>query len=306
MPTRRELLKTAGLASLAMTLPRPSIAAALVEQTFTFRFCLNTSTISGQNPGLFGYLDIASRAGYDGVELWVRDVEEWQKQGKSLAALKKKISDCKLSVENAIGFAQWMVPDESLRKAGMQQMKNEMEMMAELGCIRIAAPPSGVKPESMPDLFKVASRYKELIDLGRKTGVMPQLEFWGASGTLYHLGQALMVTAAANDPDVHILADVFHMYRGDSGFESLKMLNGNLIEIFHVNDFVSSIPREQQKDSDRVYPGDGAAPWKLILSELKRMGGSKVLSVELFNETYWKEDALKVAVTALKKMQQLI
>jgi 2-keto-myo-inositol isomerase len=306
MSTRRELLKTAGLASLAMTFPLSSIAAAGEKQSSPFRFCLNTSTISGQNPGLAGYLEIASRAGYDGIELWVRDVEAWLDQGNTLLSLKKKIDDCKLTVENAIGFAPWMVPNEVQRKAGMQQMKKEMEMMAVLGCKRIAAPPSGVKPGGMPDLFTVGAWYKELIDLGRSTGVMPQLEFWGASGTLFHIGQALMIASAANDPDVHILADVFHMYRGDSGYESLKMLRGNMIEIFHMNDFVSSIPREQQKDSDRVYPGDGAAPWRLILSELKRMGGTKVLSIELFNETYWKEDALTVAVTALKKMQQLI
>jgi sugar phosphate isomerase/epimerase len=306
MSTRRELLKTAGMAALAMTLPLPTAAAEEMKKASPFRFCLNTSTISGQKPGLAGYLEIASRAGYDGIELWVRDVEAWQQQGNSLASLKKKIADCKLTVENAIGFAPWMVPDEAQRKSGMQQMKKEMEMMAVLGCKRMAAPPSGVNPETMPDLLSAGAWYKELIDLGRSTGVMPQLEFWGASGTLFHLGQALMIASAANDPDVHILADVFHMYRGGSGYESLKMLNGNLIEIFHMNDFISSIPREQQKDSDRVYPGDGAAPWKLILSELRRMGGTKVLSIELFNETYWKEDALKVAVTALKKMQQLV
>jgi sugar phosphate isomerase/epimerase len=304
MSTRRELLKTAGMAALAMTLP--AVAANEKKQASPFRFCLNTSTISGQNPGLAGYLEIASRAGYDGVELWVRDVEDWQKQGKSLGSLKRKIDDCKLTVENAIGFAPWMIADETQRKAGMQQMKKEMEMMAELGCKRIAGPPFGVKPESMPDLFLAGVWYKELIDLGRKTRVMPQLEFWGASGTLFHLGQALMIASAANDPDVHILADVYHMFRGGSGFEGLKMLNGNLIEIFHMNDYIPSIPREQQKDSDRVYPGDGAAPWDLILPELKRMGGVKVLSVELFNEAYWKEDALKVSTTALNKLQNLI
>jgi len=36
------------------------------------------------------------------------------------------------------------------------------------------------------------------------------------------------------------------------------------------------------------------------------MGGTKVLSLELFNETYWKQDALQVAKTGLQKMKLLV
>ena len=57
--------------------------------------------------------------------------------------------------------------------------------------------------------------------------------------------------------------------------------------------------------SDRVYPGDGAAPMNQILTDLKNMGGTKVLSLELFNETYWKHDPLLVAKTGLAKMKEL-
>jgi sugar phosphate isomerase/epimerase len=84
------------------------------------------------------------------------------------------------------------------------------------------------------------------------------------------------------------------------------MLNGNLIEIFHMNDFVDSIPREKQEDKDRVYPGDGAAPMKKIIADLKSIGGNKVLSLELFNQNYWKEDALSVAIRGLDKMKRLV
>ena len=84
------------------------------------------------------------------------------------------------------------------------------------------------------------------------------------------------------------------------------MLRGNVLEIFHMNDFVASIPREKQNDKDRVYPGDGAAPILQILTDLKNMGGTKVLSLELFNEEYWKEDPLKVAITGLTKMKNLV
>jgi hypothetical protein len=36
------------------------------------------------------------------------------------------------------------------------------------------------------------------------------------------------------------------------------------------------------------------------------MGGNKVLSLELFNQDYWKQDALTVAKTGLEKMRKLV
>jgi len=84
------------------------------------------------------------------------------------------------------------------------------------------------------------------------------------------------------------------------------MVNGKLIDVIHMNDYPSSKPVSQQTDSDRVYPGDGAAPLKQILTDLKAMGGTKVLSLELFNKTYWGQDALTVAQTGLNKMKAVV
>jgi sugar phosphate isomerase/epimerase len=271
-----------------------------------FKYCLNTSTLRGQNPGLKNTIDIAAKAGFDSLELWVMDVKAYKDGGGSMRGLKKFIDDSKVTIEDAIGFAPWMVGDEQQRKVGFQQMKDEMELMAELGCKRIAAPSSGVVENAPLDLLIVGQRYKNLIDLGRQTGVMPQLEFWGSSPVFYHFGQALMAAAAANDPDVKILPDVYHLFRGGSGFDCLKMVAGNLIDVIHMNDYPDNIPREKQNDSDRVYPGDGAAPFKQILADLVNMGGTKVLSLELFNEKYWKNDPLEVAKTGLEKMRKVV
>jgi sugar phosphate isomerase/epimerase len=135
---------------------------------------------------------------------------------------------------------------------------------------------------------------------------MPQLEFWGSSPVLYQMGQVLMMAAVANDPDARILPDIYHLFRGGSGFENLKMLSGNFIEVFHMNDFPGSKPREEQNDADRLYPGDGAAPLKQILTDLKQGGGTTVLSLELFNREYWEQDPLVVAQTGLQKMKQAV
>lgn len=157
------------------------------------------------------------------MELWVNDIKDYLKQGNSIQSLAKLTAEKSLTMENAISFTAWMVDDDTQRKAGLAQLEEEMKMIAALGCHRIAAPPAGVKKEQPLDFQKAGTRYRDILTMGRKYNVIPQLEFWGASGTLYNLGQALAIAAAANDPDARILPDVYHLFRGGSGFDGLKI-----------------------------------------------------------------------------------
>lgn len=301
---RRDALKAASVTTGLALLGPVGFSKDKKKQSDKFKFSLNTSTISGQKLGVKKYIEIASRAGYDCMELWLPDIKVYLEDGGTLPALKKYLDDSKMPVVNAIGFPAWMVDDEEKRNAGFKQMKEEMEIMAALGCPRIAAPSAGIGPTEQLDMFVVGERFAKLIDLGKQTGVTPQLEFWGAS-RFFHIGQALMASAVSNNSGARILADVYHLFRGNSGFDSLKMIDGSMIEVFHMNDYPASIPREQQQDKDRIYPGDGAAPLKQILSDLKNMKGPKILSLELFNREYWLQDPLQVAKTGLEKMKKV-
>ena len=88
--SRRKAITALGLGSAAMALPLSSFARQESPTPSTFRYCLNTSTISGQNPGLLKYIDIAANAGYDGIELWVRDVESHLESGGSAECVKQR------------------------------------------------------------------------------------------------------------------------------------------------------------------------------------------------------------------------
>jgi sugar phosphate isomerase/epimerase len=302
---RRNAIKAASVTTGLSLLGPLGFSKEKKKDADKFKFSLNTSTISGQKLGVQKYIEIAAKAGYDCMELWIPDIKAYLDNGGSIASLKKLVSDSKVPVVNAIGFAPWMVDDEEKRNAAFKQMREEMEIMAALNCPRIAAPSAGIGPDAQLDMFIVGERFAKLIDLGKETGVVPQLEFWGAS-RFFHIGQALMASAVANNSGARILADVYHLFRGNSGFDSLKMIDGSMIEIFHMNDYPSSIPREQQGDKDRIYPGDGVAPFKQILTDLKNMKGPKILSLELFNREYWAQDPLQVAKTGLEKMKKVV
>lgn len=305
MINRRELFKLSGAAAVASLLPASILKAAPAAKG-PFRFCLNTSTIMGQKPGLLHSIEIAAQAGYDGMELWINDIKDYVNKGNSIESLAAFIKAKKIVVEDIISFTTWMADDDAKRKAGLAEMEEEMKLVSILGCRHIAAPPMGVEKDEPIDFQKAGARYREILALGRKYNVMPLLEFWGASGTLYNFSQALAIAAAANDADARILPDVYHMFRGGSGFNCLNLVNGKVIDIIHMNDYPANKPANEQTDSDRVYPGDGAAPLKQILRSLKAMGGTKILSLELFNDAYWKQDALLVAKTGLQKMKHLV
>ena len=269
-----------------------------------FRFCLNTSTIRGYKLSLAEEIDIAAKAGYDGIEPWTREIEQHLEAGGKLADLRKRLDDRGLRVESAIGFPSWMVDDEEKRRAGFDRMKLEMDWIAQLGGNCIAAPPAGAYGPPVLDLDAVAERYRRLLELGRRMGVIPQLEIWGGSANLSKLSQAAYVIVESGDADACGLFDVFHIYRGGSDFRGLTHFSGASMHVFHVNDYPADPPRTSIQDSQRVFPGDGVAPLGEIFGILRRIGFRGALSLELFNPDYWNDDAAATARTGLEKMKR--
>src|SRR5690554_547530 len=124
MANRRTFIKTLGLSPVLFLAPK--LSATAQPPSSTFRYCLNTSTIRGENKSILSYIEVAARAGYDGIELWIGDIKAYLEEGNSLQKLNNYIRDHQLTVENAIGFTPWMVEDEEKKKAGFEQMKAEM------------------------------------------------------------------------------------------------------------------------------------------------------------------------------------
>jgi sugar phosphate isomerase/epimerase len=251
-------------------------------------------------------IEIASKAGYDAIEPWVEEIDAWTNSGRTLSQLRSLVSAHDLTIVNLIGFPTWSVPDEQKRKAGFEEARRCFDMAQELACPYVAAPPIGIHQTPGVSLFDVADRYAALIDLASEYNVVPILEFWGIAQTMGTLGEALMVSSQANRRQACILSDIFHMYKGSGHFGGIEQLGPETIRILHVNDYPAQPPRKKIEDSDRVYPGDGVAPYNEIFRQLNIIGFSGILSLELFNQKYWQEDGLTVATTGLEKLKSLV
>jgi 2-keto-myo-inositol isomerase len=263
------------------------------------------STINGGEVPIRKQIQIAAAAGYDAVELWLRDVEKFVQEGGLLPDLKKEIDDLGLDIDSAIAFGKWIVDDETERKQGLEQCKRDMDTLRSLGGTRIAAPPVGATNESGLDLKAAGERYAALLELGRSCEILPQIELWGFSKNLSTLAEVLYVAAAANDRDACVLLDVYHLYKGGSDFSNIGLVPGAKMHCLHINDY-PDMPRDKISDQDRVYPGDGVAPLETILRTLVAGGFRGTLSLELFNRTYWKQPPETVAKIGLEKTQAVI
>ena len=155
-----------------------------------FGFCLNTSTIRCGELSLEEKLAVTAEAGYDGIEPWVSELDEFAAGGGDLADLRKRTRDSGLEIVNLIGFFNWATENDADRTEGIAEARRAFAMAQTVGCKFVAAPPWGLTDVTGMDLFGIAKRYGELIDIGAEYGVMPLLEYWGHSKTLGKLGEA--------------------------------------------------------------------------------------------------------------------
>jgi len=144
---------------------------------FPFKAALNASTLFPFKLDVIQQVKTAAQAGYEGIELWMRDIDTYLENGGTTQSLKKALDDANVEFINAIAFFTWADADPAKRNEAFLQAEKEMRILASLGCKLIAAPPFGdVETVSLEEM---ASYFDQLVLMGREIGVEPILEFWG-------------------------------------------------------------------------------------------------------------------------------
>ncbi len=298
---------TAGLA--AGTLPASALAASPEKKEKRYQkgaspwpICLDTVTIKPAS--LKDKVRIAAETGYDAIEPWDGELQEFEEKGGNLKELGKEIKDRGLFVPSVIGLWNALPPTQELFEASLKDTRRRMRMAADIGAEHIQTIPNTVGDNYDPKW--VAARYRDIIEIGQKEfNLKPSLVFVKYF-PVKTLGQATAIAMDANHPLAKVIPDVFHMYISEGGFEALKMLQGSAIAIFQYNDAPSSPPLAELGDGHRVYPGDGILPLSDILKDLKATGFKGCISLEMYNPNYYKQDLRKVAETGLKKTIETI
>ncbi|MEO7271161.1 MAG: sugar phosphate isomerase/epimerase family protein [Vicinamibacterales bacterium] len=270
-----------------------------------FGYCLNTSTIRGNQLDIVKVVEAAGKAGFHAIEPWITELDAYTKSGGSLKDLGQRIADAGLTVENAIAFNSFLTDDEAQRATGMERMKVDMDKVAQIGGTRIAAVPGNSRGPAV-SLDNAGKYYREALEMGEKAGVTPLLELWGTHPLLGPLRNGIYVTVAAGRPDASLLLDVFHLYKSGTPFTSLKQINGGALHVMHINDYPQAADSATLNDGNRIYPGDGVAPFRQILRDLRDSGFRGYFSLELFNKEYWAKSADENLKTGLEKIRGVV
>ena len=299
---------SASLVSVSFAHAMPTRTATPQEKRFQngqspWPICLDTATIRPAK-GLDRKVDIAIAAGYNAIEPWDSDLEEYEREGGDLKKLGERIKKAGLFVPSMIGLWGCIPKNEEEFQKSLPATRNRMRMASEIGCTYVQAIPNAVG-ENYDHSF-VVSCYRRLLEIGIKEyNVIPALVFVKMF-PLKTMGQATAVALDTDHPNAKIIPDVYHMYISKGGFEGIPLLNGNIFAIFQFNDAPKGMDIGDMEDKHRVFPGDGILPLPKILKDLKQSGFDGCISLELYNPEYHQMDLLEVAKIGLQKTLKVI
>lgn len=195
---------------------------------------------------------------------------------------------------------------------GYQEIKDNLQFLCEIGekidCRKIVVVPTfdiggysktQIKEESIRVL-------NELADTAEKYGVKLAYEFVGYPNcSVNTFGQTYDIVKAVNRDSVGMVLDCFHFHAMGSRIEDLEETDPRKIFIFHIDDS-EDLPVGALRDDKRLWPGEGAVDLTGILSTLKEIGYSEMVSIELFRPEYWNMDIEETIKVGKEKTEAVV
>lgn len=271
-------------------------------------FCLDTYVI--RDKGCIGYccqnpktlkdkIQIAIEAGYDAVELWHKDVQGYFEQHQSFDELKDLMRD-KLFVASYKVLEGWF---EGQPKNHLEVLEMASAIEARTCVVKLVGDSKEFRHE--PVSYYV-DKYKELLSLCKKYRTKPALEFMCLANTMNSIDKIYDILTETQG---WLVLDTWHLWRNDnSNFthfkESIDRLNKEWVSVIHFTDARKDIPRERQVDGDRKLPKYGCLDLPSFCQSLDTLGFKGTYSLNVYDQSLWNQDPLKVATEGLMLMKQ--
>ncbi len=144
----------------------------------------------------------------------------------------------------------------------------------------------GMKVLDRSNFEEYIQRYLANVKLSNAQELFPYWNF-GVTGQSARLQMVAHIVIGTGHPGSTLLLDFYHLYRGGNHWDTLDYINCSKLPVFHINDYPGTPSREEVKDSDRIFPGDGICPFNELIPKLYKAGFRGGFSVELFNQGYW-------------------
>ncbi|MFB7650821.1 MULTISPECIES: bifunctional sugar phosphate isomerase/epimerase/4-hydroxyphenylpyruvate dioxygenase family protein [unclassified Streptomyces] len=266
------------------------------------RTSIATVSLSGS---LTEKLTAASRAGFDGVEIFENDLLASPLTPEEIRA---RCADLGLTID----LYQPMrdveaLPEEEFARA-LRRARHKFELMNRLGTDTVLVC-SSVSPHAVDDDDLAAGQLSRLADLAGEHGVRVAYEAlaWGRHISTWD--HAWHVVRSADHPALGTCLDSFHILSRGSDpkdLEGIEDIPGEKIFFLQLADApLLAMDVLQWSRHYRCFPGQGGFDVAGLLRHVLRAGYTGPLSLEVFNDVFRQSEAGPTAVDARRSLLTL-
>ncbi|MDX3746223.1 bifunctional sugar phosphate isomerase/epimerase/4-hydroxyphenylpyruvate dioxygenase family protein [Streptomyces sp. AK08-02] len=263
------------------------------------RTSIATVSLSGT---LTEKLTAASRAGFDGVEIFENDLLASPLTPEEIRA---RCADLGLTID----LYQPMrdieaVPDDEFAR-NLRRARHKFELMRRLGTDTVLVC-SSVSPLALDDDALAAAQLARLADVAQQFGVRVAYEAlaWGRHVSTYD--HAWSIVEAAGHPALGTCLDSFHILSRGSDpkdLEGIEDIPGEKIFFLQLADApLLAMDVLQWSRHYRCFPGQGGFDIAGLLRHVVRAGYDGPLSLEVFNDVFRQAEAGPTAVDARRSL----
>ncbi|WP_086731192.1 bifunctional sugar phosphate isomerase/epimerase/4-hydroxyphenylpyruvate dioxygenase family protein [Streptomyces carpinensis] len=260
------------------------------------RTSIATVSLSGS---LTEKLTAASRAGFDGVEIFENDLLASPRSPEEIRA---RCADLGLAIE----LYQPMRDIEAVPRAefarNLRRARKKFELMRRLGADTVLVC-SSVSPLARDDDALASEQLSELADLAQDFGIRVAYEAlaWGRHVSTYD--HAWHIVETAGHPALGTCLDSFHILSRGSDPKGIEDIPGEKIFFLQLADAPQlAMDVLQWSRHHRCFPGQGGFDIAGLLRHVLRTGYDGPLSLEVFNDVFRQAEAGPTAVDARRSL----
>ncbi|MFD5293796.1 bifunctional sugar phosphate isomerase/epimerase/4-hydroxyphenylpyruvate dioxygenase family protein [Streptomyces mutabilis] len=263
------------------------------------RTSIATVSLSGS---LTEKLTAASRAGFDGVEIFENDLLASPLTPEEIRA---RCADLGLTIDlyQPVRDIE-ALPEEEFTRA-LRRARHKFELMRRLGADTVLVC-SSVSPHALDDDALAAEQLSRLAGLAEDHGVRVAYEAlaWGRHISTYD--HAWRVVENADHPALGTCLDSFHILSRGSDPKGIEDIPGEKIFFLQLADApLLAMDVLQWSRHYRCFPGQGGFDVAGLVRHVLRAGYEGPLSLEVFNDVFRQSEAGPTAVDARRSLLTL-
>jgi 4-hydroxyphenylpyruvate dioxygenase len=254
------------------------------------RTSIATVSLSGS---LTEKLTAASRAGFDGVEIFENDLLASPLAPEEIRA---RCADLGLTIDLYQPMRDIEAVPEAEFVRNLRRARHKFELMRRLGTDTVLVC-SSVSPLAEDDDALAAAQLARLADLAQESGVRVAYEAlaWGRHVSTYD--HAWRIVEAAGHPALGTCLDSFHILSRGSDPKGIQDIPGEKIFFLQLADApLLAMDVLQWSRHYRCFPGQGGFDVAGLLRHVLSAGYDGPLSLEIFNDVFRQAEAGPTAV----------